>query len=331
MSVADLLAIALGGCITAYAVCGGIDFGAGVLELAAGASEPTVGAGDLELTAVREASHVWLILAGAILFSAFPAAFTAAGTELAAPLTIALLAMLMRGAALRARRGAETGAPTRRRLTLVVGAASVIAPFVLGAAAGGVAQISTAGVAAAAQRPHTSVPWLNGFSITTGVLAVALCTHLSATFVVARLARAGEMELADRCAARAVITGTILLGISLIALVAAQLQAPVLAARLEGPGALIVVTGIVLATVSPAALAGGRYAHARTVTILTAVTLIWGWLASQAPHLIGQRLTIEGAAAPPAALWSVAIMVAAVAVILGPLPRFTTTGAAGLR
>jgi cytochrome d ubiquinol oxidase subunit II len=58
---------------------------------------------------VWEANHVWLIFSITLLFSAFPTAFSALGTALLAPSTVALLAIVVRSAALGLRASAGTG------------------------------------------------------------------------------------------------------------------------------------------------------------------------------------------------------------------------------
>jgi cytochrome bd ubiquinol oxidase subunit II len=89
VSLPALIAILLGVSLTAYALFAGADFGAGVLDLLAGSRDTERKAIAVTIGPVWEANHVWLIFSITILFSAFPAAFSALGTALLAPLTIA--------------------------------------------------------------------------------------------------------------------------------------------------------------------------------------------------------------------------------------------------
>ena len=116
MSLAALLALVLGASLTAYAVLAGADFGAGILDLLSDASPVPDASGQdpsdreaisASIGPVWEANHVWLIFSITILFSAFPRAFSAVGTGLLAPFTVALLAIVVRGAALGLRGSAE--------------------------------------------------------------------------------------------------------------------------------------------------------------------------------------------------------------------------------
>jgi len=87
--------------LIAYAVLGGADFGAGIWDLFA--------FGPLArrqrelinhaLGPVWEANHVWLIFLIVGLFTAFPTAFAILSIALFVPLTIALIGIVMRGAA----------------------------------------------------------------------------------------------------------------------------------------------------------------------------------------------------------------------------------------
>src|SRR6201993_1721962 len=132
MSLPALVALALGLSLTAYAVLAGADFGAGALDLLAGKRSADHEAIAATIGPLWEANHVWLIFSITILFSAFPAAFSALGTALLAPLTIALLAIVLRSAALGLRASPGTPARARAMLSRLFGAASLLAPFMFG-------------------------------------------------------------------------------------------------------------------------------------------------------------------------------------------------------
>ena len=78
MSTADAVAAMLWTGVTAYAVFGGADFGAGFWSLFAGGSERGRRARDLidwAIGPVWEANHVWLIFVLVVLWTGFSAAF----------------------------------------------------------------------------------------------------------------------------------------------------------------------------------------------------------------------------------------------------------------
>src|ERR1700739_4805234 len=99
MSLPGLFAIVLGLSLTVYAIFAGADFGAGILDLAARRSPQQRTALAETIGPLWEANHVWLIFSITILFSAFPAGFAALGTVMLVPLTIAVMALVVRGVA----------------------------------------------------------------------------------------------------------------------------------------------------------------------------------------------------------------------------------------
>src|ERR1700751_5965655 len=132
MSLPAIIALALGLSLTAYAVLAGADFGAGALDLLAGKRSSDHEAIAATIGPVWEANHVWLIFSITILFSAFPTAFSALGTALLAPFTVALLAIVLRSAALGLRVTAGIDARGQLLLSRLFGAASLVAAFAFG-------------------------------------------------------------------------------------------------------------------------------------------------------------------------------------------------------
>jgi cytochrome bd ubiquinol oxidase subunit II len=305
VSLPALIAILLGVSLTAYALFAGADFGAGILDLLAGSRAAERGAIAATIGPVWEANHVWLIFSITLLFSAFPTAFSALGTALLAPLTIAVLAIVLRSAALGLRASPGTPARARALLSRLFGAASLIAPFLFGAVAGGLAAVSSSPHLAAAPTPH--IPWTGTFALTTGALAAALCAQLAASFVALGMVRAGEERLAEPFRVRALQSGACVLLLALAALPISAASAPAIWHRLIGPALPLVIVGLGAGAVSLLATRRRRYLLARGASLLTGAAVLWGWFVSQAPHLIGTRLTIHAAAATHAALVSIAI------------------------
>src|SRR6478736_6464119 len=196
MSLPAVIALALGLSLTAYAVLAGADFGAGALELLAGKRSSDHEAIAATIGPLWEANHVWLIFSITILFSAFPAAFAALGTGLLAPFTVALLAIVLRSAALGLR--SNPGAQARSQLVLgrLFGWASIVAPFAFGTVAGGLAVASVRSVPIGSGAP--AIPWTGLFAVLVGALAVAICAQLASTFVSLNLYRSGEDLITER-------------------------------------------------------------------------------------------------------------------------------------
>ncbi len=318
MSLQDLLAVVLGVSLTAYAIFAGADFGAGILDFLAVKRESERSAIATGIGPVWEANHVWLIFSITILFSAFPTAFAALGTALLAPFTIALLAIVLRGAALGLRSSQDPQTPGHARLSRLFGAASLIAPLAFGLVAGGLAQASSS--RAGAQSGVPSIPWTGLFAITVALLAVVLCVQLASGFMTLRLARGGQTQLAERFRRWGLQSGGGVLVLSAVALAAASWKAPALSHRLTTVALPLVIVAAVAMAASLVTLALRRYAVARAATLVTGTALIWGWFVAQSPHLIGTQLTLHTAAATPAALTAIAI--AGGIVLLTVLPAF---------
>jgi cytochrome bd ubiquinol oxidase subunit II len=294
----------------------GADFGAGALDLLAGKTSSDREAIVATIGPVWEANHVWLIFSITILFSAFPAAFSALGTGLLAPFTVALLAIVLRSTALGLR--SNPGAQARSQLMLgrLFGSASVVAPFAFGTVAGGLAVASVHSPPLGHGAP--AIPWTGLFALLVGALAVALCLHLAATFVSLNLHRSGEDLIIERFRRRALFAGLCVLTLSVAALASAAATTPALWHRLTGPGLPALITGLLATALSLPALAARWYRAARVLTMLGGAAVLWGWFVAQAPRLIGTRLTIYTAAATHPALIAVAISIAIVLLLVLP-------------
>ena len=317
MSLAALIALGVGFALTAYAIFAGADFGAGILDLTFGASRQPRVALARTIGPLWEANHVWLIFTITILFSAFPTGFAALGTALLAPFTLALMAIVVRGVAFSLRTSTAPPARIETLLGRAFGAASVVAPLLFGASAGALAQVSSSSGASATP---SSIPWTGVFAGLVGLLAIALCAHLAASFIANRVEQTGQPRLAERFRRRGLQTGASVIVLSLLALSGAAWKAPGLWHRLTGPALPAVVIGLLAAGVSVYGLARRHYAVARGATMLTTGAVVWGWLIAQSPHVIGARLTIHTAAATGPAL--TAIGIASAVVLVSVLPAF---------
>src|SRR5215204_849064 len=127
--------------ITAYAVLGSADFGAGFWDLTAGGARRggrVRGMIQRSMSPVWEANHVWLIFVIVIVWTAFPVAFASIFSTLSIPLFLAALGIIFRGAAF-ALRGHAATINEARGLGALFALSSVLIPFCFGAAVGGVA------------------------------------------------------------------------------------------------------------------------------------------------------------------------------------------------
>src|SRR5215471_13834257 len=203
MSLADLVAAVLLLAVTAYAVLGGADFGAGFWDLVAGGSREGAEPRALinrAVSPVWEINHVWVIFCLVLLWTAFPPAFGSIMTTLSIPISLALLGIVLRGAgfAFRHEAGRLSG---QRLLGAVFAVSSVLTPFFFGAAIGGIIS-GRVPVGNAAGNAVTS--WLNPTSVFVGVLAVVAAAYLAAVFLVTDAHRLADPDLENYFHARAI-------------------------------------------------------------------------------------------------------------------------------
>src|SRR5262249_45844770 len=133
--------------VTLYALFGGADFGAGILDFVT-RGQMSVRAQqqiDRSIGPVWEANHVWLIFVLVVLWTAFATAFSAIFTTLYIPLALAALGIVLRGAGF-AFRHALPGR-IERPASRVFGIASMLTPFFMGTVVGAIAsgQVPAAG------------------------------------------------------------------------------------------------------------------------------------------------------------------------------------------
>src|SRR5687768_3548512 len=141
MALADVPAVLILVGLAAYIVLAGADFGAGLWYLLAGPRRGGRAVRDFTyhaMAAVWEANHVWLIFVLVVCWTAYPVAFGSLFSTLAVPLFLAAVGIIMRGTAYALR----SGNPSPRQdsaIGVVFSLSSVVTPFALGAAIGGIA------------------------------------------------------------------------------------------------------------------------------------------------------------------------------------------------
>jgi cytochrome d ubiquinol oxidase subunit II len=211
--------------ILAYAVLAGADFGGGVWDLLSGPArkrEQREAIGEA-MGPVWETNHVWLIYVLVLLFTCFPPVFAMLGIALFVPLTLALIGIVLRGAAFAFRGPAIRDLLPHKIWGVVFGIASLATPFLFGACAGGIAT--------------GSFGWLRPMSLTVGLFAVTLCAQLAAVFLVAET----RGPLRDDFRVRAYWSTCAVAVLGLAALIAGWMTEPRLIAHLRSPVAVAAV------------------------------------------------------------------------------------------
>jgi cytochrome d ubiquinol oxidase subunit II len=339
VAIAGVMMVAL----TFYVLFAGADFGGGVWDfLASGPRKKEQR--DLishALAPIWEANHVWLILVIVLLFTCFPAAFSAIAITLHIPLSLMLIGIVLRGSAFIFRSYGGDDNATQQRWGRVFAIASIVTPVLLGMCVGAIVVgglggngsptfLDRSGHIGATQTPVAApgglsgsfvdqfvMPWLNPFAIGVGLLALALFSFLAAVYLTVE---AHGKELQEDFRKRALWAAGAVFVIAFSVLALSWSEAPMLRLMLIGglwAFPIHLVTGIAAVT-AIAALWKRDYRLARVAAAAQVTFILWGWGVGQYPYVLPYSLTIDVAAAPTRTLVLVLWALAAGACVLFP-------------
>jgi cytochrome bd ubiquinol oxidase subunit II len=303
--------------LAAYTVFGGADFGAGFWFLLSGRGADQSQLREHTFHAmgpVWEANHVWLIFVLVVCWTAYPVAFGSIASTLAVPLFIAAVGVIMRGTAYALR----SGNPSSRQdsaIGLVFSLSSVLTPFALGTAIGGIAS-GRVPIGNAAGDLVSS--WLNPTSLMVGVLAVATAAYMAAIFLAADAARQDDELMISAFQRRALTAGVVAGAIALGGLAVVREDANSLFEGLtEGGGLSALLASGAAGVATLALLARSRFEPARYTAAVAVAAIVAGWGAAQSPTFL-PGLTVEEAAAENSTLIALLLGLGVGALILVP-------------
>jgi len=316
MSKADVCAVILWVGVTLYAIFGGADFGAGVWDLLAGRGdrgERVRGQIDRSIGAVWEANHVWLIFVLVVLWTAFSTAFSAIMTTLYIPLALAALGIVLRGSGFAFRHalpGRVQGPASR-----VFGIASVLTPFFMGTVVGAIAS----GEVPAAGDGDPTGSWTGFLPLATGAMFVAVAAYTAAIFLVRDSGAAGDEELRDYFAHRALLAAVVAGAAAVVGVIALHSDGRYVYDGLTSwPGIALVILSGICGLAALALLITGRSRGLRVAAVGAGTAVIWGYFAAAFPYVLPTSLTISGAAGASATLTAVMVVFGAAAVTVIP-------------
>jgi cytochrome d ubiquinol oxidase subunit II len=297
-ALADLTAFVLLLTITAYSVAGGVDYGAGIWDLFAGGGAQANRARaliDHAMAPVWEANNVWLVLAMVVCWTGFPLLFQSVFASLYPLFAFALLGLILRGAFF-AFRHVEEGPGPQRRLGVVFGISSLLAPFFFAAALGAIAsgRVAVGG-------PNVSV-WqacISPMSISFGLVSLAATAFIGASFLVGDARRFGMPDMVDYFRRRAVAATVTLIVVGSIALAAVGIETPhLLTAMFTGFGAPFAIATVVLTPVVGFLHLRRIFHWFRLLSVVVVGSLVFAWGLAQSPYVLPGQLTIAQAGAP---------------------------------
>jgi cytochrome d ubiquinol oxidase subunit II len=316
VTAADAILILLWAGLTAYALFGGADFGAGFWDLLGGGRRTDTIRALIEDTIgpVWEANHVWLIFALVVVWTAFPPVFAAVASTLYIPLTAVAIGVILRGSGFAFRKSVEEPR-LKRWFGVLFGLSSIITPFFLGAIAGAIAS-GRVPPGNAAGDPIGS--WLNPTSLLGGILAVGICAYLAAVYLTSDARRGGDKVLADAFRRRALVMGAAVGVVAMAGIVVLANDAPTLYDGLITRALPLVILSALAGLVSLVLLQRRRFGAARLTAGLAVGGILWGWAVAQYPDLLVESLTVRQASALEATLMALLISLLVGAVLVVP-------------
>jgi cytochrome d ubiquinol oxidase subunit II len=304
-TLAALSAALLWLALIAYAILGGADFGGGIWDLlargpAAARERAAIARG---MGPVWESNNVWLVFVLVVTWTAFPVVAAGVSSALFIPITLAVIGIVLRGAAFsfRSNYGVEVGAGVR--WGHVFSGASIITPLLLGTVAGALAsgniRVANPPLRVTAN-PWTT--WTTPFALACGLFAVGLCSVLAATYLTVETRGAGEEDLTQRFQRQAMVAGAVTALLGAAAALLAIAGAPVLWQGLVGRALPISIAAVLLGLATAAALLRQMYSAARALVAAETIAIFAAWGVAQWPFLIVPDVTIQNAASPASVL-----------------------------
>ncbi|MFE2015846.1 cytochrome d ubiquinol oxidase subunit II [Streptomyces sp. NPDC059491] len=313
---ADLVAVVLLLAVTAYACAGGTDYGAGFWDLAAGGTERGRRPRwlvDHAMAPVWEVNNVWLIFVLVLMWTGFPVLFQTVFSAMWLPLALAVVGMVLRGAGFALRKPTRKLAG-RRLYGAVFAAASVVTPFFLGAAVGGVASERVSpGTEASAD------VWTSPTSLVFGLVALATTAFLGAVFLTGDARRFGAPDLVGYFRRRALASLAALTVLAVVTGFVTHEDAPYVWRGLtHGLGLLFVVLAgaAALATAWLLLRTPGTWVRVTAVGVVASAVVAWGM--AQRPYLLPTSLTVADAAGAPSTLTWLAVVTLVALVVVVP-------------
>jgi cytochrome d ubiquinol oxidase subunit II len=219
--------------------------------------------------------------------------FAIMSEKLFVPLTLALLGIVLRGAAFAFRGPAYRDLLPYKVWGVIFGIASIATPFFFGACVAGIAT--------------GTFNWHGAMSLAVGLFAITLCAQLAAVYLTAETLGA----LRDDFTRRAYIATLAVAGAGLLALIVARFTERTLVTQLFMPAPIaIIAVAMVLGLVVLALLRLGRVLWARFAVAAEVAAVLCAWFVAQAPY-VQAELGVTQPAAPNVTLtvflWATAI------------------------
>ena len=197
---------------TGFFILEGFDFGVGMLHSAVGNNDAERRAAINTIGPLWDGNEVWLIVAGAAMFAAFPGWYATMFSAFNLALVLLLAALIARGLSFEYR-GKRDSPRWRRTWDALLTVSSVLAPLLIGLAFGDLLQ----GLPINSAQNYTGSFWdlFQPYGLFTGVTLTLICALHGATFL--SLKTTGDMRERSRDLARRIapVTAAAVIGFAI--------------------------------------------------------------------------------------------------------------------
>jgi cytochrome d ubiquinol oxidase subunit II len=167
-----------------YCLLGGADFGAGIIELFAGSNKDKIKTlVSKAMAPIWEANHMWVIITVVILFMGFPDIYTQISISLYIPLILLLIGVVLRGTAFTFRHYDAILDGSQIIYSRIFAVSSLIVSFFFGLIIGAVVSGKITPEPANFYEGYIH-PWINLFSISTGVFICSLFVFIASVYLI---------------------------------------------------------------------------------------------------------------------------------------------------
>lgn len=313
-----LLAV-IGICVIAYVLTGGADFGGGAWDLLARGPRAQRQRELVEhaIAPIWEANHIWMIVIVVLVFTGFPHAFAAIAIALHVPIAMALVGIVLRGAAFSFRSYGLQPDSRRAAWGHVFAWASVATPFCLGLV---VAGLSSGAIRVADGQVTTGffVGYSSAFAVCVGLFALVLFTMLAAVYLT--LDAEDGSPLQEDFRRRALVTELVAGVMAALTAWRASVDAPALFSGLVlKPWSMtvqVLTAGAAAATLL--ALWTRRFRLARLAVVAQVTLVVLGWGLAMDGHLVLPDVHVQTAGLRASVVRPVLWILAGGSVVLGP-------------
>src|SRR5262249_29737695 len=313
-----LLAAVMVSSLVLYVLLAGADYGAGFWDLLSGGPLKDQQK-SLIANAIRpiwEANHVWLILILVLLFAGFPLAFGVIMIALCVPIFLMVLGIVLRGSSFVFRAYSTADSGTQRIYAYIFSASSSFTPIFAGIV---LASLSDDRIVVAQDDSLNGylLNWLNPFSISTGLFALALFAYLAAAYLAVEATTA---ELRQAFRQRALAAGSAAGVLAAVTFVLTDRYAHGFRTALlhnnlahcaEAGAAISLILGLT-------SLFWNHVRLARWMVALFAAAIVIGWAVAQYPYLARPDMTVFNSALSEKVVRDVLAALIAGALVLFP-------------